>query len=129
MIPLNISSTARNLIEGHGLGLYGPSGAFHPLSLHPPFYSFVLGFFGLFGADLVTTARWIDIILFGSTDPVSGFFDLYALTKSSWLSIIGSLLLFSMPVMVDVFSGAMSEPLFIFTGLASLFLVLLFLKN
>ncbi len=120
--------TARNLIEGHGLGLYGPSGAFHPLALHPPFYSFVLGFFGLFGADLVTTARWIDIILFGLSILLVGF-SIYALTKSSWLSIIGSFLPFSMPVMVDVFSGAMSEPLFIFTGLASLFLVLLFLKN
>jgi hypothetical protein len=33
-----------------------------------------------------------------------------------------------MPVMVDVFSGAMSEALFLFTGLASLCLILLFIK-
>ena len=44
--------SAKNMISGHGLGLYGPSGAFHPLTLHPPFYSLLLGLFGLFGADL-----------------------------------------------------------------------------
>jgi len=120
--------TARNLIEGHGLGLYGPSGAFHPLTLHPPFYSLVLSFFGLFGADLVTTARWIDIILFGLTILLVGV-SLYTFTGSSWLSIISSFLLFSMPFLVDVFSGAMSEPLFIFTGLTSLFLILIFLRD
>ncbi len=120
--------SARNLIQGHGLGLYGASGAFHPLSLHPPFYSLVLSFFGLFGADLVTTARWINIILFGLIILLLGV-TIYAYTKSSWLSIIASFLFFSLPVVVDVFSGAMSEPLFLFMGLASLCLILLFLKN
>ena len=120
--------SARNLLQGHGLGLYGPSGAFHPLSLHPPFYSLVLAFFGLFGADLVTTARWIDIFLFGSTILVLGL-SIYAFTKSAWLSIISSILFLSMPVVVDVFSGAMSEPLFLFTGLTSLCLIFLFIKS
>ncbi len=59
--------SARNLLQGHGLGLFGASGAFHPLSLHPPFYSLVLSLFGAFGADLVTTARWINVVLFGLT--------------------------------------------------------------
>src|SRR4030042_4269134 len=120
--------TAKNLITGHGLGLYGPSGAFHPLSLHPPFYSLLLSFFGLFGADLVITARWLDAILFGLTILVVGV-SLYTFTKSSWLSIGGSFLLFGMPALVDIFSGALSEPLFIFTGLAGIFLIMLYIKN
>jgi len=119
---------ARNLLAGHGLGLFLPSGAFHPLDLMPPFYSLVLSFFGLFGADLVTTARWIDIILFGLTILLVGV-SLYTFTRSSWLTIIGSFLLFCMPVMVDIYSGAMSEPLFIFTGFAGITLILLFLRN
>jgi 4-amino-4-deoxy-L-arabinose transferase-like glycosyltransferase len=120
--------SARNLIQGHGLGLFGGSGAFHPLSLHPPFYSLVLSFFGLFGADLVTAARWINIILFGLTILLLGA-TIYAYTKSSWLAIIASLLFLCLPVVVDVFSGAMSEPLFLFTGLSGLCLILLFLKS
>lgn len=119
--------SARNLLAGRGLGIYGPSGAFHPLSLHPPFYSLVLGFFGLFGADLVMTARWIDVSLFGLTILLVGS-TLYVFTQSSWLPIMGSLLLFSIPGLVDIFSGAMSEPLFIFTGLAGISLILWFLS-
>jgi 4-amino-4-deoxy-L-arabinose transferase-like glycosyltransferase len=120
--------SARNLLQGHGLGLYGGSGRFHPLYLHPPFYSLVLSFFGLFGADLVTTARWIDIILFGLMILLLGV-TIYDYTKSTWFSIIACVLFLGIPIMVDVFSGTMSEPLFIFTGLASLRLILLFLKN
>jgi len=120
--------SARNLLAGHGLGLYGPSGTFHPLSLHPPFYSLVLSFVGLFGADLVTTARWIDVSLFGLTILLVGI-ALYTSTQSAWLPIIVSFMLFSMPDLVDIFSGAMSEPLFIFTGLAGISLILLFLRN
>jgi len=120
--------SAKNLLAGHGLGLYGPSGAFHPLSLHPPFYSLLLSFFGLFGADLLVTARWLDAILFGLTILLVGV-SLYMITKSSWLSIGGSFLLLSMPGLVEIYSGAMSEPLFIFTGLVGIFLILCFIKN
>jgi 4-amino-4-deoxy-L-arabinose transferase-like glycosyltransferase len=120
--------SARNLIQGHGLGLFGASGRFHPLYLHPPFYSLVLSFFGILGADLVIAARWIDIILFGLTILLLGV-TIYVYTKTPWLAIIASFVFLSIPVVVDVFSGAMSEPLFLFTGLASLCLILLFLKN
>jgi hypothetical protein len=120
--------SAKNLLAGPGLGLYGPSGAFHPLSLHPPFYSLLLSFFGLFGADLLVTARWLDAILFGLTIILVGV-SIYISTKSSWLSIGGSFLLFCMPTLVEIYSGAMSEPLFIFTGLASIFLIMCFIKN
>lgn len=120
--------SAKNLITGHGLGLYGPSGAFHPLSLHPPFYSLLLSFFGLFGADLLITARWLNAIMFGLTILVVGV-SLYTFTKSSWLSIGSCILLFSMPALVDIFSGAMSEPLFIFTGLVGIFLIMVYMKN
>jgi hypothetical protein len=120
--------SARNLIAGHGLGLFGPSGAFHPLNLHPPFYSLLLSLFGWVGFDLVSAARWINVVLFGSTVVLVGL-TIYATTHSSWLSIISTLLVFSMPALVDIYSGAMSEPLFIFLGFSSLSLVLLFLRN
>jgi hypothetical protein len=120
--------SARNLLAGHGLGLYGPSGAFHPLYFRPPFYSLILGFFGFIGADLVNTARWINVVLFGLTILLTGL-SLYSFTHSSWLSITTGIFLFSMPALIDIYSGAMSEPLFIFTGLTSLVLILSFLRN
>ena len=120
--------SARNLIAGHGLGLYSPTGVFHPMVLHPPFYSLLLSLFGWMGIDLVAAARWINVILFGSTILLMGL-SIYAFTHSSWLAIISSILVFSMPALIDINSGAMSEPLFIFTGLASISLILLFLRN
>ena len=120
--------SARNLIAGHGLGLYGPSGAFHPLTLHPPLFSLLIGFFGWIGIDLLTAARWINVILFGLTISVVGL-TIFTITHSPWLSIICSILILSMPDLIDIYSGAMSEPLFIFTGLLSISLVLLFLRN
>jgi 4-amino-4-deoxy-L-arabinose transferase-like glycosyltransferase len=74
------------------------------------------------------TARWLNIALFGLTILLLGV-TIYAYTKSSWLSIIASSLFFCMPIMVDVFSGAMSEPLFLFTGLCSICLILFYLRN
>ena len=121
-------ASARNLIAGHGLGLYGASGEFHPLTLHPPGFSLLLGFFGWIGIDLLTAARWINVILFGLTISVVGLMIFYV-THSPWLAIICSILILSMPDLVDIYSGAMSEPLFIFTGLLSISLVLWFLRN
>jgi hypothetical protein len=120
--------SARNLIAGHGLGLFGPSGAFHPLTLHPPFFSLLLSVFGWIGVNLVTAARWMNVILFGLTIILIGL-SIFAVTHSSWLSIISSILIFSMPELIDIYSGAMSEPLFLFTGLTSLSLILWFLVN
>ncbi len=120
--------SARNLLAGYGLGLFGPSGAFHPSLLHPPFYALVLSFFGWMGIDLLSAARWLDVVLFGLTILITGL-SFYYLTSSAWLSITCSLLLLSMPALVDVSSGVMSELLFVFTGLAGLFLLLVFLRN
>jgi hypothetical protein len=121
-------ASARNLLAGHGLGLYGASGAFHPLTLHPPGFSLLLGFFGWIGFDLLNAARWINVILFGLTISVVGL-TIFSVTHSSWLAIICSILILCMPDLVDIYSGAMSEPLFLFTGLLSISLVLWFLKN
>ena len=121
-------ASARNLLAGHGLGLFGASGAFHPLTLHPPFFSLLLGFFGWIGIDLLAAARWLNVILFGLTISLVGT-TIFLLTHSSWLSIICSIVILSMTDLIDIYSGAMSEPLFIFTGLLSISLVLWFLRN
>ena len=111
--------SARNLLAGHGLGLYGPSGAFRPLSIHPPLFSLMLSLFGWIGFDLIATARWMNAILFGLTIIIVGL-SILATTRSSWLSVISCILLLSMPDLTYISSGAMSEPLFFFLGFASL---------
>jgi len=121
-------AAARNLLHGHGLGYFGASGDFMPLSIHPPFYSLVLSGMGLFGLDVIVAARWLNIILFGATILLSGTFA-YSTFHSSWLALSLSASLLTMPSFVDVSSGAMSELLFFFTTILGICLLIVYLDQ
>jgi hypothetical protein len=118
--------SARNLLAGHGLGYSAPSGNFKPLTLHPPFYPLVLSGMGLIGFDLIEAARWLNIFLFGATIFLSGSLA-YILFHSSWLALSLSSALLTMPTLVDVSSGAMSELLFLFTATLGICLLIIYL--
>jgi 4-amino-4-deoxy-L-arabinose transferase-like glycosyltransferase len=105
--------SARNLLAGHGLGIPSASGSFMPLTLHPPLYPLVLSAMGLVGFDLIEAARWLNIFLFGAMIFLSGSFS-YALFHSSGLALSLSAVILTLPTLVDVSSGAMSELLFLF---------------
>jgi len=120
--------SARNLLAGRGLGIVKPSGTLDPLSHFPPLFPLTLSALGLFGIDLVVAARWLNALLFGSTVLMVGVF-LNSLTGWPLLSIAVSVVILTSPVLLDLHSGAMSEPLFFFTGLMSLFLMVFYLKS
>jgi 4-amino-4-deoxy-L-arabinose transferase-like glycosyltransferase len=88
----------------------------------------VLSAFGLLGAELLAVSRWLNIFLFGATIFATGAFS-YRLLRSNWLAISLSACVFTIPTLVDINSGAMSEPLCLFTGTAGIFLILLFLET
>jgi 4-amino-4-deoxy-L-arabinose transferase-like glycosyltransferase len=120
--------SARTFLEGRGLGFYTPSGAFERLTLHPPLYPLLLSVFGLFGIDLLVAARWLNVVLFGATIFASGVYS-YRLLQSTWLSVVISVAVLTMTNLVDVFSGAMSEPLFTFTSVLSVCLLAVYLAE
>ena len=110
---------ARNLLRGRGLGLMRASGEFHPLSLHPPLFPLTLAAFGFAGADLAEVARWLNAALFGITIVLGGVL-VYRATGRRWLGPSAGLTLLASPLLVYLFSGAMSEPLFFVLTLGSL---------
>lgn len=118
--------SGRNLLAGDGFGYRAPSGDIVLYTLHPPLYPLVLSGMGLMGFDLIEAARWLNIVLFGATIFLSGAFT-YTLFNSSWLALSLSISILSLPVWVDVSSGAMSEPLFLFTGTLAICLLILYL--
>ena len=120
--------SARNLLAGNGLGYLAPSGDFVLYTLHPPLYPLFLSVLGLVGFDLVETARWLNILLFGTTIFLSGAFT-YTLFHSTWLALSLSISLLTLPILVDVSSGAMSEPLFLFAGILAICLLILFFSQ
>ncbi len=118
--------SARNLLAGRGLGHSAPSGSLVPLTLHPPLYPLVLSAMGLLGFNLIEAARWLNIFLFGVTIFLSGSFT-YALFHSSWLAISLSAAILTLPPLVDVSSGAMTELLFLFTATLGVCLLIIYL--
>jgi len=119
--------SARTFLSEGRLGFYAPSGTFKSLTLHPPLYSLILSAFGLIGIDLLIAARWLNVFLFGGTIFMTGALT-WRLFRSSWMAILLSLTLLTLPTLVNVSSGAMTELLFFFTGGASILLMALYFE-
>ena len=120
--------SAENLASGAGLGLRAPSGEFMPLVLHPPLYPLLLAVFGPFAASMLDTARVLDVSLFGLTVSVTGLLVL-RLTRSIVTAASISVLILTSPLLVYLFSGAMSEPLSFFLGTIGLLLTSRFVEE
>lgn len=112
-------TSARNLLLGKGLGLITAGGEFRLIPYFPPLFSLVLSFLGLLGIELVSAAHWLNIILLGMLVLLAGWAVHRAVYSSLLAFAAASLLAFS-PVLINVYSWAMSEPLAIFLGFCGL---------
>lgn len=119
---------ARNIALGLGPIQRRASGAISPLSLRPPFYSFVLSPSRMLGIDMLAYARWLNVVLFAAFIILIGIAALYV-CKRSLLAIILGILIATSPTFIEVFSRAMAEPVFFVTGMASVFMMLLYLRD
>jgi 4-amino-4-deoxy-L-arabinose transferase-like glycosyltransferase len=118
--------SAQNIARGEGLGITLPSG--QVAYIMAPVYPLVLAGFGFLKVPLIDAARWLDIFLFGLTILGCGT-TFYRLSHSRWLAVPFSALLLVFPVMFKIFTTVMTEPLFIFTMMAALFLLAASLVN
>jgi hypothetical protein len=115
---------ARNLIRGDGLGLWRASGRFVLTSHHPPLYILTLASLGVFGVDPLTTARGLSVLLFALMILVIGL-STFAITKNGLLSISLSGVTLSFPILIELYSGVMSEGLFFLLGFSALMAAIL----
>ena len=120
--------SARNLLRGSGLGTFYPDGSFHWETHFPPFYPLTLAFFGAAGADLVSAARWLSLGLFVLTILGVGLL-LRRFGSAPALALGGAFLVAIFPTMLNMFSSAMSEPLFICLCVWAIFGLLRYLEN
>jgi hypothetical protein len=114
-------TSARNLIAGKGLGLIEPTGEFRLLPYFAPFFSLILSFFGLFGVNLVEAARWWNILMFAGLVLLAGE-GTYRLTRSAGFGLLAAGILAGSPILIPLYSWAMSEPTALFLGFAGLYL-------
>ena len=110
---------ARNLAAGRGLGLYSPTGRFMSLELHPPLYPLLLAGGIELGLDVVQAARWIAAALFAVVLMEIGL-AAWGVSRSLLLSLTIAAIVLVSARWVDLFSGAMTEPLFLVLVVASL---------
>lgn len=120
--------SARNLIEGPGLGLVKPSGQFEPLVTHPPLYPLMLAAGRNLGLDVLTGARWIGVGSFALLVALAGWLTA-KITDRFRTGLSVSLLLMVSPQLVLLFLAAMAEPVFLLSGILSLLLLALGLRT
>jgi hypothetical protein len=118
----------QNILAGHGIGGYTASGRFDLLTYQPPFYPILLAGLGLVGANLVDIARWLNAVLFGSTvilvGNISGRFSGSSIAMAATCGVA-----LCSPILISLYSSAMSEPLFIFLSLLGVVCLLRYIEK
>jgi hypothetical protein len=99
-----------------------------PVTHFPPGFSSVLAFFGLFGLDPLRGTRFVNALLFGANAGLLGILA-WRMTPSLRAGLVLALLFVSSGEMLPVHSMAMSEPLFIFLSLLSLWMFDLYFER
>jgi hypothetical protein len=108
-------TSASNLVEGKGLGLIGPQGEFRLLPYFPPLFPLIISEFIALGVDGEIAAQLLNGICFGLIIWLVGWLTLRASTNL-WLASFAALLTALSPILIPVYSWAMSEPVAIILG-------------
>jgi hypothetical protein len=118
---------ARSLLAGYGFSFPASDSTYAPITHFAPFYSLLLSFGGIFWADPMLAARWLNGILFGLNIILVGIVVLSLQKRSYWkvlyLPLLASGLVFFSPSMLEIHLMAWTEPIFIFLGLAGFYLL------
>ncbi|OGO20092.1 MAG: hypothetical protein A2Z14_04705 [Chloroflexi bacterium RBG_16_48_8] len=115
-------SGAETLASSGDYGRITGTGEFRPITHFPPMFSMVVALVNKLGFDLYPASRIVIGGLFGLTVLAIGIGIMVA-TKSSLFSIYAALLTVASPTLIDMYSWAHSEPLYIF--LSIVFLIVL----
>jgi Dolichyl-phosphate-mannose-protein mannosyltransferase len=118
---------ARSMLAGHG---YREAwlASNNPITHFPPGFSSVLAFIGLFGLDPLRGARFLNALLFGlSTGLISTLG--WRMTKSLIAGLVLAALFVLNGSLLQVYTTAMSEPLFIFLSLLAFWMFDLYFER
>ncbi|PKO16388.1 MAG: hypothetical protein CVU39_08465 [Chloroflexi bacterium HGW-Chloroflexi-10] len=121
-------AAARSLSTGNGFGFKAPSGQFLALNLHQPFYPLVLSLFLYLDIHPFTTTLLINLATFAGSILILGV-GIYRFSGSKWLTISTLALFICSPHVINNFTGAMSEPFYIFFTLAFFFALLAYVNS
>jgi hypothetical protein len=121
-------SAARNIQVGKGAVMINSNGSATPVSEFPPLFPFILSLLTPFKGNFVLTDKIFDITLFSVSILILGLIS-FITFENLLLSLISSIIFAISPLMVDTYSGFMSEPLFITLLLLLVLFFILLLKS
>ena len=118
---------ARSLLAGHG---YREAWLVsdNPITHFPPAFSSVLAFIGLSGLDPLRGARLLNALLFGFTAALVGILG-WRMTRTLRAGLLLAALFVLNGSLLQVYTTAMSEPLFIFLGLLAFWMFDLYFER
>jgi 4-amino-4-deoxy-L-arabinose transferase-like glycosyltransferase len=127
--PMYVAS-ARNLLRGYGLGWFDAQGVFQHTTHFPPLYPMLLALSSdACGCDVLTSARWLHVLLFGAT--VALVF--ITVARHSGPSVLAPcvvvLFMIAGGAVLVWFGSAQTEAPFIFSTLVGLVLLSVYLEH
>jgi hypothetical protein len=115
-------TSARNLLNGIGMGRLTGTGVFKPMTHYPPFYALALAFTQVLGFDILDGARWVSMLAFGLVILLAGWI-VWQRTRSVFFGLATASLVLGSGVLLRTFSWAISEPLYIVLELSGFILL------
>jgi 4-amino-4-deoxy-L-arabinose transferase-like glycosyltransferase len=120
-------TSAKNLLNGIGMGRLTGNGVYKPMTHYPPLYALVLAFTQVLGLDMLAGARWVSMLAFGLAVLLAGWI-VWQRTGSTFFSLATAFLVLGSGVLLRTFSWAMSEPLYIVLELSGFLLLAVYFK-
>lgn len=120
---------ARTLLNNHAFGVPLPGGGYKPLTVWPPMYPALLAAIGAFGPDPLEAARWLHALLFGMNIFMVGLLTKRTVKGTGLFPLAASVLVLSSVHLLGIHWLALSEPLFIFLLLLSLYLLTRYVES
>lgn len=121
-------SAAENIVQGGGYGRPTWNGGFKPVTGFPPIFSLAVAVIHRTGLPAYPSARVLNGLLFGLTSLLAGF-AIYLASRSVGFSLFGAVIILISSVLMDIFSWAHSEPLYLFLSLLGIVLLSIFLAD
>jgi len=121
-------TSAKNLLQGIGMGRLTGTGVFKPMTHYPPLYALILALTQLCGLDMLDGARWVSLLAFGCVIVLAGWI-VWQRTRSAFFSLASAGLVLGSGVLLRTFSWAMSEPVYIVLELSGFLILAVYLTS